>query len=42
MSIIDSIRKSVVPIHPEGFIFIAGFAIVALILDLISPSLGWP
>ncbi|HXY58739.1 MAG TPA: phosphatidylserine decarboxylase [Methylocystis sp.] len=42
MSIIDSIRKSLVPIHPEGFIFIAGFAIVALLLDWISPSLGWP
>jgi phosphatidylserine decarboxylase len=42
MSIIDSVRKSLVPIHSEGFIFIAGFAIVALFLDWISPSLGWP
>ena len=34
MSIIDSVRKSLVPIHPEGYIFIAGFAIVAFLAAL--------
>ncbi len=32
MSIIDSIRKQATPIHPEGYIFIAGFAVATLIL----------
>lgn len=41
MSIIDSVRKSLVPIHPEGYVFIAGFAVTAFILDWFSPTLGW-
>jgi phosphatidylserine decarboxylase len=41
MSIVDSLRKSLVPIHPEGYIFIAGFAIAAFVLNWISPTLGW-
>ena len=41
MSIIDSIRKSLVPIHPEGYVFIAGFAVAAFVLDWFSPTLGW-
>ncbi len=41
MSIIESVRKSLVPIHPEGYIFIAGFAIVAFLAHWISPTLGW-
>jgi len=41
MSIVDSVRKSLTPIHPEGYIFIAGFAIVAFFLHWISPGLGW-
>ena len=41
MSIIDSVRKSLVPIHPEGYIFIAGFAIVAFLAHWISGTLGW-
>ena len=36
-----SIRKVMVPIHPEGRIFIAAFAIVAFILFLIWQPLGW-
>ena len=36
-----SIRKVMVPIHPEGRIFIAAFAIVAVILFLIWQPLGW-
>jgi hypothetical protein len=29
---IDSIRRQIVPIHPEGYKFIAIFAVIALIL----------
>lgn len=41
MSIIASIRKQIVPIHPEGYIFIAGAVILALILDWLLPRVGW-
>ena len=41
MSMIDSIRKQIVPIHPEGYVFIAGFAIAALALDWLWRPLGW-
>jgi phosphatidylserine decarboxylase len=41
MSIIDSIRKQVTPVHPEGYIFIAGFGVAALILGSFSSALGW-
>ncbi|MHB8886013.1 MAG: phosphatidylserine decarboxylase [Methylovirgula sp.] len=41
MAIIDSIRKQIVPIHKEGYIFIAVFAVVALILGWIFAPLGW-
>jgi phosphatidylserine decarboxylase len=41
MSIIDSLRKQIVPIHPEGYVFIALFAGVALVLSWISSPLGW-
>lgn len=41
MSVIDSVRRSLTPIHPEGYIFIAGFAIVAFFLNWLSPTLGW-
>lgn len=41
MSIFDSVRRAVVPIHPEGYIFIAAFAIVAFFLNWLSPTLGW-
>lgn len=41
MSIIDSVRKSLVPIHPEGYVFVAGFAFAAFILNWLSPTLGW-
>ncbi|MGL5446219.1 MAG: phosphatidylserine decarboxylase [Rhabdaerophilum sp.] len=41
MSIVASIRKQIVPIHPEGYIFIAGAVIVALVLDWLLPSVGW-
>jgi phosphatidylserine decarboxylase len=41
MSIINSIRSQLVPIHPEGYPFIGGFALVALILLWVWPPLGW-
>jgi phosphatidylserine decarboxylase len=41
MSILDSVRKSLVPIHPEGYVFVAGFAVVAFVLHWLSPTLGW-
>ena len=41
MSLIDSIRRQAVPVHPEGYIFIAGFALVALVFGYIWTPLGW-
>jgi phosphatidylserine decarboxylase len=41
MSIIDSIRKSIVPIHKEGYVFIAIFAALTLVLGWIFAPLGW-
>ncbi|HEY8005473.1 MAG TPA: phosphatidylserine decarboxylase [Methylocella sp.] len=41
MSMIDSIRKQMTPIHPEGYIFVAGFAIATLILGSFFGPLGW-
>ncbi len=36
-----SIRRQIAPIHPEGYIFIAGFAAVALVLGWAWSPLGW-
>ncbi len=41
MSIADSIRRQITPIHKEGYIFIAGFALLTLILFYIWSPLGW-
>ncbi|WP_316859654.1 phosphatidylserine decarboxylase [uncultured Cohaesibacter sp.] len=41
MTIIDSIKKSVVPIHPEGHPFIAIFAIATVILGWFVSALFW-
>ncbi len=41
MNILDSIRKQIVPIHPEGYVFIAIFAVATLILGWIFAPLGW-
>ncbi len=41
MSILDSIRKQIVPIHREGWPFIAIFAVVANLLAWIWGPLGW-
>ena len=41
MSIAHSIRAQIPPVHPEGYPFIGGFALVSLILFWIWPPLGW-
>ena len=41
MSIAQSIRAQIPPIHPEGYPFIGGFALVSLILFWIWSPLGW-
>jgi phosphatidylserine decarboxylase len=41
MSVINSIRSQLAPIHPEGYPFIGGFALVSLILFWFFPPLGW-
>ena len=41
MSIIDSIRKQFTPIHPEGYPFVGGFALVSLVMIWLWPPLGW-
>ena len=41
MSVINSIRSQIPPIHPEGYPFIGGFALASLILFWIWTPLGW-
>jgi phosphatidylserine decarboxylase len=41
MSVIDSIRNQLAPIHPQGYSFIGGFALASLILFWLWPPLGW-
>ena len=41
MSVIDSIRKQFVPIHPEGYPFIGGLALASLVLFWLWAPLGW-
>src|SRR5665213_77122 len=41
MSITDSIRAQIPPVHPEGYPFIGGFAVVSLVLFWIWSPLGW-
>jgi phosphatidylserine decarboxylase len=41
MSIYDSIRKQLVPIHPEGYPFVGGFALASLVLFWLWTPLGW-
>ena len=41
MSISDTIRNTLVPIHPAGYPFIAVFAVVSLVLGLIWSPLFW-
>jgi phosphatidylserine decarboxylase len=41
MSVINSIRSQLAPIHPQGYPFIGGFALVSLILFWLWTPLGW-
>src|SRR5271167_3014224 len=41
MSIANSIRAQIPPIHPEGYPFIGGFALVSLVLFWLWTPLGW-
>ena len=41
MNVADSIRRQITPIHPEGYLFIAAFAVATLILCWIWSPLGW-
>jgi phosphatidylserine decarboxylase len=41
MSVITSIRAQLVPIHPEGYPFIGGFALASLVLFWFWSPLGW-
>lgn len=41
MSVINSIRSQLTPIHPQGYPFIGGFALAALVLFWLWSPLGW-
>jgi phosphatidylserine decarboxylase len=41
MSVVDSIRSQLAPIHPQGYPFVGAFALVALIFFWLWPPLGW-
>src|SRR5436190_686451 len=41
MSIADSVRGQIPPIHPEGYPFIGAFALASLILFWVWSPLGW-
>jgi phosphatidylserine decarboxylase len=41
MSVINSIRSQLAPVHPQGYPFIGGFALASLILFWLWPPLGW-
>ncbi len=41
MSLYNSIRKQVAPIHPEGYPFIGGLALASLVLFWFWAPLGW-
>ena len=41
MSVINSIRTQLSPIHPQGYPFIGGFALASLILFWLWSPLGW-
>jgi phosphatidylserine decarboxylase len=41
MSLISSLRGQLAPIHPEGYLFVIGFAVATLVLGWMWPPLGW-
>jgi phosphatidylserine decarboxylase len=40
-TLLDSIAGAFVPIHPDGHKFVAGCAVAALLLFMVSPLVGW-
>jgi phosphatidylserine decarboxylase len=40
-SLLDSILGNFVPVHPDGFKFVAGAGLATLILFALAPPLGW-
>jgi phosphatidylserine decarboxylase len=41
MSVLDSVRRQLAPIHPEGYVFIAGFLVATVVLGWLWAPLGW-
>ena len=41
MNIVKSLRGQLAPIHPEGYVFVFGFAVATLILWWLWTPLGW-
>jgi phosphatidylserine decarboxylase len=41
MNVVDSVRRQLTPIHPEGYIFIVVFAVASLLLHWLWAPLGW-
>jgi len=41
MSVINSIRSQLAPVHPQGYLFVGGFALASLILFWAWTPLGW-
>jgi len=41
MSVLDSVRRQIAPIHPQGYAFVAAFALAALALGWLWSPLGW-
>ncbi len=41
MSIVNSIKSQLSPIHPEGYPFIGAFALAAIVLFWMAAPLGW-
>jgi phosphatidylserine decarboxylase len=41
MSVVNSIRSQLAPVHPEGYPFIGAFALLSLVLFWIWTPLGW-
>jgi len=41
MSVFQSIRRQIAPIHPQGYVFIAGFVVATLVLGWLWAPLGW-
>jgi len=41
MSIVQTLRRSVAPVHPEGYPFVAAFVVGALVLWWLWSPLGW-